>query len=413
MDSVVSRLFFMNWQRKLVALIIALVVWLLVSHSITDTKTIPNVPVRIVNLPADKTIRGLLPNGILSRRVSLTISGSKDVIRELEPGDLEVLLDASLADSDEWVVQINKKNLVSLNPSVDLTHHISNVSHSDFVVKMTKLLTTKIPVTVMHPIGEAPPGYEYLDIWPQKLMQTVSGPEEEINDLKVKGLEIVFDLKDITKADLDAIRQAGGAQSDEISYPVPVKWKMVGIPFHNNALEELNDLDAYQLHIDFLRKGIIEVGRETPIHVFYPLKYSQQLNPYTTPLGVQDRIVVKNDIPVFSQTLYVKDVSRLFIDVIKENLSLVILAAPKSERENLQWSFDVVDASELEDHYVAYNLSSTTTGKSGLASLPNKKRESVLRTRFRLYLQKLILYSSPEQRLNLEAKIDQNKIIVK
>ena len=77
METILTRLFFHNWQQKLVALIAALIIWLFVNHSIIDSKTIANIPVRVVNMPSDKTILGLMPNGVLSKRISLTLSGKK------------------------------------------------------------------------------------------------------------------------------------------------------------------------------------------------------------------------------------------------------------------------------------------------------------------------------------------------
>src|ERR1700761_2105489 len=148
MESMISRFFLHNWQRKLVGLLTAIIIWLFVNHSINGTKTIANVPIRIINLPSDKTISGLLPNGMLTRRIALTVTGTMNVVEELEAGDLEVLIDASLADSDEWVVQITKKNLVSLNPSIDLRHHITQLEHTDLVIKLSRLITAKIPITI-------------------------------------------------------------------------------------------------------------------------------------------------------------------------------------------------------------------------------------------------------------------------
>ncbi|KIC77057.1 hypothetical protein DB41_DH00050 [Neochlamydia sp. TUME1] len=109
METLIYKIFLENWQRKIVAVALAVILWLCVNYSITATKTILGVPIRIINLPADKTIQGLLPNGILNKRIALTLSGRKNVIRELEPGDLEVLIDSSSIDRDEWVLLITKK----------------------------------------------------------------------------------------------------------------------------------------------------------------------------------------------------------------------------------------------------------------------------------------------------------------
>jgi hypothetical protein len=407
MDSTVISRLFHNWQRKLVAIVSAIIIWLFVDNSITETKTIPNVPIRIVNLPPDKTVVGLLPNRLLSKRVTLTLSGTKEVIQELEPGDLEVLLDVSTADSNEWVVQINKKNLVSLNPSIDLTHHITQVAHSEFVLKLSPLVSAKIPIRVTT-IGEAPNGYEYLDVWPQKLIQTVSGSSEEIDALKTKGLELVLNLNEISKADLDNIRPGTSPKhDDEIGYAVPDKWKKVAIAFHNNAMEEINDPEAQPLRIDFLRKSFLLVSKEIPISVFYPIKYSSQINANTHPLAVNNFVKKQNDVTVFGVPVYVRDVSRLFLDIVNENLIIIIEALPKTEREVLQWSLEVVNPQELEDNYVAHLLSSSNHNNVSV-----KWREAVLRKRFKDYLQRLVLYIAPDQKLHLHSILEPNSIKV-
>lgn len=135
MESVMYRVFIHQWQRKLMAVLLAAFIWLSMSQSIITTKTIPSVPVRIINLPAGKTVEGLLPNGFLSKRMTLTLSGTKEIVENLEPGDFEVVLDAT-DHMHDWLVHITKKNLVSLNPEVDLTHHITQVSHIEFPLKI-------------------------------------------------------------------------------------------------------------------------------------------------------------------------------------------------------------------------------------------------------------------------------------
>lgn len=411
MDTLISRILFQNWQRKAVALLSALIIWLFVNSSIIETKTLPNVPIRIINLPPDKTIQGLLSNRLLSKRITLTLSGTKDIIQDLEPGDLEVLLDVSTADSDDWVVHINKKNLVSLNPSIDLVHHITAITHPEFVLKLSKLVTEKIPIRVLAPTGTAPIGYEFLDVWPQKLTQTVSGPEEEMQALKAKGLEISFSMNDITKADLDVLKAPNSTlHDDELSFIVPNKWKRITIPF-NDVVEEINDPEAQGLRIDFLRKGFLPISKELPIQVFYPVKYSDSINPETYPLVVTDPIHKVNQITLLKTDLYLRDVSRLFLDLVRDNMQIFIVAAPRSERDTLQWSVEVVDAHELEDVYVAYLLANASNNKSN--GLPmSKRREVVLRKRFREYMNRLKLYVAPDQKLRLESVLETNSIRV-
>ena len=410
MNTLLSMLF-NNWQRKGLALLSALIIWLFVNHSIIETKTLSNVPIRVINLPPDKTIQGLLPNRLLTKRVMLTLSGTKDVIKDLEPGDLEVLLDVSTADNDDWVVHIGKKNLVSLNPAIDLTHHVTQVSHHEFVLKLSKLETAKIPIRILPPIGEPPPGYEYLDVWPQQLIQTVSGSEEEIHALKLKGLDFELNLNDVTKADLDALKVSNALKhDDEIGFLIPDKWKKVTIPCDSNT-EDINDPEAQTLRIDFLRKGSLPINKEIPIRVFYPVQHSEIINPRTFPLATNNRIHKTNDITLLSLSLYVRNVSRLFLDLVTENMEIVIIAAPPGERDLLQWSVEVINAHEIEDMYVAFLLSNLVNNSNGLPAVTTRK-EVVLRKRFREYMRRLTLYVSPERKLHLESMLDEDSIRV-
>lgn len=410
MESVIARFFFHNWQRKLLGLLTAIVVWIFVNHSINSTKTIANVPVRIINLPADKTISGLLPNGVLTKRIALTLTGTMDVIEELEAGDLEVLLDASTASSDEWIVQISKKNLVSLNPSIDLRHHITQVDHTDFVIKLSRLITAKVPVVISKPLGTAPQGYDYLDVWPQILVQSISGPEEDIQKMKDKGLEITFDLRDITKAELDAVKSS--SHNDEISFPIPKKWKQVSIPFHNNNFEELNDPDAQNLRIDFLRKEFLPLDKEVPIRVFYPLNAIDKINPQTFALETNDEIIKTNGVTIFHKPLYSRDVSRLFIEVVRNSIEIVITASPKNERNILVWSLQFINPRELEDTYVAFSITNSSVTKNNQTIGIPKKQEELLRKRFREYMRRMMLYLSETRKLHIKSSLEGNQVRV-
>lgn len=409
MESMIAQLFLHNWQRKLVAIVAAIVIWLFVSHSINETQTVPNVPIRVINLPPDKTIQGLLPNGILSRRITLTLTGSKDVVEQIEPGDLEVLLDASTADNDDWIVYVTKKNLVSLNPSIDLSQHISLVEHNEFVIKLCKLITAKIPVTIETPKGVPPQGYEFLDIWPQHLIQTISGPEESVQKLKEKGLSLTFDLSEINKADLDALKNI--SKNDEVSFPIPKKWKHIAIPFRSSTTEELNDLDAQTLRIDFLRKEHIPLEKEIPVQIFYPLDELNSLSPEKFSLATNDDIQKKDGVYIFTKQLYAAEVSRLFLDVVRNSIEIVIVAAPKNKRKVLAWSLQFIQPRDLEDTYVAFSIANSSSGKEGQGNIP-KKKEELLRKRFRDYMQRMTLYLANNKKLHLKSTLEGDQIRV-
>ncbi|MES2122881.1 MAG: hypothetical protein V4492_08925, partial [Chlamydiota bacterium] len=170
------KIFVEHWPRKLVSVVLAIVTWMVVNHTLTSTRNISNVPVRIINLPQGKTVEGMQPNGRLAKKLTLTLVGNKSVIDEVTYSDLEVVIDAA-DKSDEWIVTVSKKNLVSLNPEIDVGKGISRVYHPNFIIRMTKLVTDQIPIVITQPIGEAPRGYQFLDVWPYQLNLTVNGPE--------------------------------------------------------------------------------------------------------------------------------------------------------------------------------------------------------------------------------------------
>jgi hypothetical protein len=53
MKSLLIKLFVHNWPRKLISLILAVIIWFVVSQSMATTKTISNIGVRITNIPEE------------------------------------------------------------------------------------------------------------------------------------------------------------------------------------------------------------------------------------------------------------------------------------------------------------------------------------------------------------------------
>lgn len=408
------RAFFINhWQRKLVALLTAIIIWFFVNESITDTKNLPNVPIRIINLPEDKTIPGMQPNGIIGKRIPLKLQGTKNVVDSLEPGDLEVLLDVSAIQQNDWVVQISKKNLISLNPSVDLSRHISDVSHPEFVLKFSQLMTGKIPVTVQRPKGEPPQGYEFLDIWPQSLKHTVVGPEEQVKELMTSGLNLQIDMSMISKADLDKIKPSReNFHDDEVSFYIPMHWKKVPVPFKGGVLEEITDVEGQKLHLDFLKREYLPVNQDITLRAFYPLETAGTLNPETAPLLEEGKIKKNHEVFYLSMPLYVYDVSLQFLEVIKDNLEIVIIVEKSKDTNALNWCLQVVDPHLMEDKYVntliSYNNSNTAIKNSEFKH--TKKRETHLRERFRKYLQRLAFYTAPDKKLQIDVRLAKDGI---
>ena len=403
MKALLGRLFLRHWPRKVVALITAIFVWFLVSQTITITRTLSDVPIRIINIPVDKTVQGLLPNGLLSKRISVTLTGNKSVLQDLRPTDIEVVINAD-GHKESWIATISKRNLVSASQALDLHNHITDATANDLFIKLSKLVTEEIPVTITKPIGDPPKGYQFLDIWPKYLSQKVSGPEELVRELKQKGLELTFNLNRIPQSDLDALLEK--QKKDEISFLIPDAWKKVAIPFKENIFEPLNDPRADLLRIDFLKQELIPFGAELPITLFFPLKYSQTNNPETYSLATSAIVEKQNGLKRLTIPLYVRDVSHLFLDVVKDNLLLVIVIAPKATQEDLHWAVEFIDEKALEEAYVTASLKQE---KNSYASF-TKFCEQVVRDRFRDYLRKLVFFTQDGKPLQLRAELNAHTI---
>lgn len=401
MEGILRNFFLENITRKIFAILTAIIIWYVVNHSITMTKTFTDIPVCIVNLPENMTMHGLMPGDIWDRKLTLTITGTKDVLEHLRSQDIEVIIDAA-GKGNEWVATIGKKNLVSLNPDIDFTHAIDSVTHEQIFMKLSRLVTEKIPIHIVMPEGEAPDGYQFLDVWPNMLMQTVSGPEEDVQALQKTGLELKLNLSDITKEMLDSIKSTVAGKSNEVSFPIPDAWKKVVIPFLNNSKEQINSPEAKQLRIDFLRNEWLPLPEKIPVIAFYPLVSNGEINPKSYPIVTSDDVVDCNGVMATVAPFFVKDVGVQFLNVVKERLAIVVLVSSE-EANHLQWALQCMDPADLEDRYIALLLDKS----AGLS-----KQEAPLRERFQKYLQMLRLYTKHKEPAVITARLEKGKIAI-
>ena len=409
MKTLFTRLFLENWQRKLISLILAILIWFMIEHSMTITKQIDSIPVRVTHLAQEKTIEGMQCNGILNKRISLTITGNKTAVEELTGKDLEVVIDAT-DKPDQWIAAIEKKNLISLKPEFDISTMISKVHPFEMIIKQSKLVTEKIPITITHPIGKAPKGYQFLDIWPYQLSVTVNGPEEAIKRLKNRGPILTFNLSDISSTELDTLTSKKNSNAgDAISFFVPNSWKKINLPFLSDTPLEIDDPQAKNLRIDFSRQEFLPIEMPLPVTVFFPPKYSQAINPETCMLAPNDFIAKRNGIEMITLPLYAQGVSRLFLETVKDMIQIVIVAAPKQEREKLLWNVQFMYPNELEDRYVAKVLSEST---EEISDVHPHLREDYLRNRFRSYMTRFRLYTTKQSKLLLNIELQGDSISV-
>ncbi len=408
MKTFLHKVFIDHWPRKLVAIVLAIITWLVVNQTMTSTRNISNVPVRVIHLPLGRTVEGIQPNGRLAKKLTLTVVGNKSLIDELTPSDLEVVIDAT-DKPDEWIVIVNKKNLVSLNPEIDISSGITRVYHPNFIVRMTKLVTDQIPIVITQPIGEAPRGYQFLDIWPYRLTLTVSGPEEVIKRLKLKEQRVTFNLNDISKAQIDEISMKTEGTSEVVSYYVPDQWKQINIPILSDSPIEIDDPLAKTLRIDFIRCNLLPVNAPIQLSVFFPPENLENINPENTSIVPSALIRFTKGTPLIAPPLYANGVDNLFLQIAREMIEIVIIASPRSERKVLDWSVQFVNPRLLEDKYVTILMSDVSD--RDIRILQPTLREEYLRNRFRSYMNHFQLFYADESKFDLTPFLNPNNQI--
>ncbi len=410
MKGLLHRFFLQHWQRKAISAALAAFIWLAVNHSLTSTRTISNVPVRIVNVPAGKTVEGLNSNGFLSKKMALSLVGNKATLDDLAATDLEVVIDAS-NKGEEWIASINKSNLISLNPDIDIGKGISRISHQSFIIRTAKLVTEKIPVLITRPIGEPPRDYQFVDIWPYQLNLTVAGPEELVKQLKTKGVKLTFNLHQIAKNQLDdlAVTRTGG-HGDVVSYYVPDLWKQVTLPLLSDTPIEINDPQAKNLRIDFVRSNLLPIEKPIPISLFVPPHCMRLINPKAVALSPCGLLENAEGFTFFSSRIYAKGVSAPFLKIVRDMLEIVVIVVPKAEKAKLEWSLQFINPSVLEDRYVSLLMSDASDDE--IRDLEPALREEYLRNRFRNYMNRLQLCWADETPLDLNIELKGENVLI-
>ena len=109
--------------------------------------------------------------------------------------------------------------------------------------------------------------------------------------------------------------------------------------------------------------------------------------------------------------MFASNVSKLFLEIVQDNLEIDIVTVPPSERELLEWSISFIDDDHLEDMYAAFLLSDTK--HTDQSHLKNKEREKFFRQRFRLYIDRFNLYVNPQHKLELHCRLENGQIEVK
>ncbi len=136
MKNKIHDFFKKDWQRKLISLVLAIIIWLLVNNSLIIEKNFSNVPVRVTNVPKGVHVDGMSRDGFLNERITLKIVGYKKVLEDLNQEDIQVLFNANNKQKD-WVALANKNQVVFLNKLINPYPLIRYVKHEPFVISVS------------------------------------------------------------------------------------------------------------------------------------------------------------------------------------------------------------------------------------------------------------------------------------
>lgn len=396
MLSLLRRLFLENWLRKLVALLLAIALWLIVHFSMTSSKTLDKVSVRVINLPSNTTVEGMLQNGVLEKKIPLTITGNKHYLEEVDEKNLEVVLDAAGKPSS-WIASISKQNLLCLNPEISLDKAIAKIVPQEIVVQQSVQIEETIPVLVAEPLGEPPKGYHFIDLWPTQFSLPIKGPEGVVKKLRRNGVMLTLDLKDVSKRELDILSQTDPS-SEEVRFFVPNSWKKVSIPQLSDTPIDITDPLAKSLRLNFSKQALLPLSAKIPVSIFCsPRFHKDSLTNYT--LQKSPLLEEQNGMLVLKGPLFVDGVSHFFLEAVKDMLQIVVVAEPHVEGTPLLWNVQFIYPHELENRYISRALLEMERGH---CSIPSPMREDYLRLRFRSFMRSFRLFDENRKKLSLE-----------
>ncbi len=402
MSTFFQRLLLQNWQRKGISIILAIVVWLLVDHSLMTTKTIDNVSVRVVNIPKNKTLEGIQSHGLMLKKVPISLVGKKSLLDELSPSDFEVVIDAK-DQPDEFIVTLTKKNLVSLNPEINLQSGITRIYHQNFIIRMATEKTSEIPVYI-NVTGEPPDTYQFLDYYPWRLTLSLTGPETEIEQLK-QGVYLPINLENIKKSDIDAIEPHGNV----VTYFLPEQAKFVSVPGFAEKLE-IDDPAVKFFRLEFLKAATFAINAPLPVSIYFPPNSLSTFNPETVQIGESKVVLQEKSLFQTAIPLYAKNVSKSFLDTVSGRMEITIIPRTGARGDEFNWSLQFIGPAELEERYLRQALKDKNSNE--LRELAAAQKEEYLRAQFRNFVRRIRLYTEGDKELKLAFTSENGKLII-
>jgi hypothetical protein len=350
-------------------------------------------------------VEGLLPNGYLSKKIALTLNGKKSSLEEISSTDIEVVLDLS-GKKESFTAQITEKNLFSLNPQIKIARDIRKVSTRQLYIQLLNLVSDKIPVYLLKPSGEAPKGYQFVDIHPHMVFVDVTGPDEIIKKLKVQGLVKVFSLNDISLEDLDGIA-SNTSKNDVLTYNVPLDQCFVYIPSIAPDKKFYFDPTSEKVKIDFLKTQNLPLDTKIPVTFFVPSKHPKEID--VSQISIQENSVVTAlmNQKVLAPKLYAKNVSQPFLDTIQSMMQVVVVP-PILLGQRPSWSVEFIGLKDLEERYINKMIQESSITRNN--DQPESIKRGLYKSRFRNYASQLVLTLEDGTPLDFSIQFKNTKI---
>ncbi|ETR79982.1 hypothetical protein X556_0697, partial [Chlamydia pneumoniae B21] len=152
----------------------------------------------------------------------------------------------------------------------------------------------------------------------------------------------------------------------------------------------------------------IPLNLNLPVFLFFPVTFIQTMNPLEYSLDPVPPIILNHGIHQINIPLYVKDVSRQFLDVVKNNMALTIVMPSPQDPSSINWAIEFLDEKTLENTF----LQTIIAQEHGILHDIALIDEAGIRHRFREYLRKLALFTADGEPLNLIAEIKNNKVVI-
>lgn len=174
-----------NWGLKIMAVLIAFVVWFLVANieDYSITRTITGIPVEIMNEEAI-TGQDMVYEIVQGKTVDIKVEGRRSVVEKLTVDDF-----AATADLSELSITNSVQiNVDAANAAIRKEINISVVD-SMMKVEIEERGEQKLPISVVT-VGDTQEGYAVVSAAATPNMVTITGAASKVKDIKTVRVEI-------------------------------------------------------------------------------------------------------------------------------------------------------------------------------------------------------------------------------